>query len=110
MNKKSRKAKSFYTLINHAGSPVQIDLNNYKVTCTVTGNRKSFYHAYLARLIEDKYDNNIDLFRTTYVSREGRSSQLEQQKLAKVKSRIDALYNQIRSLKTKRDQLAQTIS
>ena len=113
MNKKSRKAKKFYNLKNAAGNPVKIDLNNYKVQCTVTGVRKGFYHAYLAGLIERDYDNNIDTFRTTYVSREGRKELNDAKKIQKVKDRISNLYNQIRELKATRDQLQadfQTIS
>ena len=110
MSKKSNKAKSFYTLKNHAGRDVQIDLNNYKVTCTVTGNRKKFYHKYLAGLIARDYDNNIDLFRTTYVSREAKRGQAEARKLEQVKAKITRLYDQIRTLKTVRDQLTETIS
>ena len=102
--KKNRKAKVFYTLKNQAGNDVQIDLNNYKVTCVVTGARKSFYHKYLAGLIERDYQNNIDLFRMTYKSRAAAPSKKERE-LERVKSRIDRLYNQIRELKTKRDQL-----
>ena len=66
--KKSRKAKVFYSLLNKDGREVNIDLNNYKVTCTKTGKRKSFYHKYLHNLIISKYAGNIDTFRDTYVA------------------------------------------
>ena len=71
----------------------------------MTGVRKGFYHAYLAGLIERDYDNNIDTFRTTYVSREGRKGLNQARKIEQVKARIDKLYNQIRDLKTARDEL-----
>ena len=93
--KKSRKAKHFYTLLNKAGDEVQIDLNNYKVTCVVTGNRKSFYHKYLAGLIQNKYQNNIDLFRDTYTSREAAPSKKDRD--------IDRLQDRINRLRTQLD-------
>lgn len=102
--KKSRKAKVFYTLLNAAGKEVQIDLNNYKVTCTITGNRKGFYHKYLANLIEKKFDNNIDTFRTTYVSREAGPSKAERQ-ADKLQARINRLRNQIKELEAKQKEL-----
>ena len=110
MSKKNNKAKQFYTLKNQDGRDVQIDLNNYKVTCTVTGKSKKFYHVYLAGLIERDYDNNIDLFRTSYVSREAKKGQAEARKLEQVKAKITRLYDQIRTLKTVRDELVETIS
>ena len=89
------KAKHFYTLLNSNGREVQIDLANYKVTCTVTGARKSFYHKYLAGLIKRDYDNCIDTFRTTYVSRAGRpgKSQAErlQEQIERARARLDQL-------------------
>lgn len=98
MSKKSRKAKQFYTLLNSEGREVQIDLNNYKVTCTKTGKRKSFYHRYLAGLIKNKYQNNIDLFRTSYVSREAAPSR-DERRADQIQQRINRLFVQISNLK-----------
>ena len=97
-NKKSRRAKVFYTLQNAAGKDVSIDLNNYKIVCNKTGKTKSFYHRYLAGLIERKYGNNIDRFRTEYVSREAAPSQNERRKNQLV-ARIQKLSIQLSNLK-----------
>ena len=96
--KKSRKAKVFYSLLNRAGREVNIDLNNYKVTCTKTGKRKSFYHKYLHNLIVSKYNGNIDTFRDTYVSREAAPSR-EERKVQQIQDRIDRYFKQISNLK-----------
>lgn len=96
--KKNRKAKQFYSLLNRDGKQVNIDLNNYKVTCTVTGNRKSFYHKYLHNLIQSKYAGNIDTFRDTYVSREAGPSKNER-KVQQIQARIDRYFKQISNLK-----------
>jgi hypothetical protein len=95
--KKSRKAKVFYTLNNAAGKQVSIDLNNYKVTCTKTGQRKSFYHKYLHNLIVEKFEGNIDLFRTTYVSRAGAPSKQERRQ-KQLENRINKLRAQLEEL------------
>lgn len=96
--KKSRKAKVFYSLLNKDGREVNIDLNNYKVTCTKTGKRKSFYHKYLNNLIISKYAGNIDTFRDTYVSREAAPSR-EERKVQQIQARIDRYFKQISNLK-----------
>jgi uncharacterized protein YceH (UPF0502 family) len=96
--KKTRKAKAYYTLQNATGDLVQIDLNNYPVQCVKTGKRKSFYHKYLAGLIERKYGNNIDRFRTEYVSREAAPSQ-NQKRVTHLVSRIQKLSVQLSNLK-----------
>ena len=96
--KKSRKAKVFYSLLNKDGREVNIDLNNYKVTCTKTGKRKSFYHKYLNNLIVSKYAGNIDTFRDTYVSREAGPSR-EERKVQQIQARIDRYFKQISNLK-----------
>lgn len=96
--KKNRKAKQFYSLLNKDGKQVSIDLNNYKVTCTVTGKRKSFYHKYLHNLITSKYAGNIDTFRDTYVSREAAPSRNER-KVQQIQDRIDRYFVQISNLK-----------
>ena len=96
--KKNRKAKVFYSLLNKDGREVNIDLNNYKVTCTVTGKRKSFYHKYLNNLIISKYAGNIDTFRNSYVSREAGPSRNER-KVQQIQARIDRYFKQISNLK-----------
>jgi len=96
--KKTRKAKAYYTLQNATGDDVQIDLNNYPVQCVKTGKRKSFYHKYLAGLIERKYGNNIDRFRTEYVSREAAPSQ-NQKRVTHLITRIQKLSVQLSNLK-----------
>ena len=110
MNKKSRKAKVFYTLQNHAGKDVQIDLNNYKVQCTITGNRKGFYHKYLANLIQRDYNNNIDTFRTSYVSREAKKVDSKQKKVDQIQDRISRAYDLIAQLKSQVVDLTQNNS
>ena len=89
------KTKHFYTLLNHNNQPVQIDLANYKVTCTVTGARKSFYHKYLAGLIEREYHNNIDTFRTTYISRAGRPRKTQAERIQDQIERARARLNNL---------------
>lgn len=105
MSKSKSKVKHFYTLKNAAGRDVQIDLNNYKVTCTVTGARKSFYHKYLKALIERDYNNNIDTFRTTYVSREAKRVNHTQRKLDNIHDRISRAYDLIAQLKQQKEEL-----
>lgn len=91
------RTKHFYTLLNSNGRPVQIDLANYKVRCTVTGTRKSFYHKYLAGLIEREYGNNIDTFRTTYISRAGRPKKTQaeriEEQIERARARLNDLIN-----------------
>ena len=96
--KKSRKAKAYYTLKDKNLNDVKIDLNNYRVICNKTGKSKQFYHKYLAGLIERKYNNNIDLFREGYVSREAAPSQNERRKNQLVE-RIQKLSVQLSNLK-----------
>ena len=96
--KKSRKAKAYYTLKDKNLNDVKIDLNNYRVVCNKTGKSKQFYHKYLAGLIERKYNNNIDLFREGYVSREAAPSQNERRKNQLVE-RIQKLSIQLSNLK-----------
>ena len=103
--KKNRKAKQFYSLLNKDGVEVNIDLNNYKVTCTVTGNRKSFYHKYLHNMIVTKFDSNIDLFRDTYVSREAAPSKNER-KAERLQDRINLLLYKVKELKAQKAELA----
>ena len=103
--KKNRKAKQFYTLLNKDGNEVNIDLNNYKVTCTITGKRKSFYHKYLHNMIVTKFDNNIDLFRDSYVSREAGPTRNER-KAEKIQDRINLLLYKVKELKAQKAELA----
>ena len=99
--KKTRKAVQLYTFNSSAGE-VKIDLNNYVATCSVTGQAKKFYHAYLANLIASKYDNNISTFEDRYVSRAGRSAAIPAKKANALQARIDRMYDQIRTLKAKK--------
>ena len=96
--KKTRKTKHFYSLNNSAGQPVNIDLNNYRVECVKTGQRKQFYHKYLFNMIVRKYEGNIDLFRTTYVSRAAAPDK-NQRRAEQLQDRISRLYVQISNLK-----------
>ena len=98
------KTKHFYTLLNSNGQPVQIDLANYKVTCTVTGTRKSFYHKYLFDLITRKYNGNIDTFRTTYVSRAARPRKTQAERIAE---QIERTRNKLDQLLMKQVRLQQ---
>ena len=102
--KKSRKAVHLYNFNSSAGE-VKIDLNNYTAKCSVTGEPKKFYHAYLANLISTKYDNNISTFEDTYVSRSGRAAELPLKKATDLQIRIDRMYSQIRVLKAKKAEL-----
>ena len=97
-SKKSRKNKVFYTLKDKNLNDVQIDLNNYRVICNKTGKSKSFYHKYLAGLIQRKYNNNIDRFRTEYVSREAAPDK-HARRVKQLQDRISRLYVQISNLK-----------
>ena len=103
--KNSRKAKQYYTLLNRDGREVSIDLNNYKVTCTVTGSRKGFYHKYLYNLIISKYAGNIDTFRETYTSREAKRVDQTQRKLDNIHDRITRAYDLIAQLKEQKQEL-----
>lgn len=98
------RTKHFYTLLDHNQREVQIDLANYKVRCTITGARKSFYHKYLAGLIEREYANNIDTFRTTYISRAGRPTKTQ---AARVTEQIERARNKLDQLLMKQARLAE---
>ena len=104
--KKSRKAVQLYTFNSNTGQ-VKIDLNNYTARCTVTGAPKRFYHAYLANLINTKYDGNISTFEDRYVSRAGRSAEVPAKKANELQARIDRMYAQIKLLKAKKAELIQ---
>ena len=106
-SKKSRKAQHFYIFDNDNDCKVRIDLNNYEVKCSKTGNVKKFYHKYLANMIETRFDNNIDTFEKTYVSREAGPSKNER-KAEKIQDRINRLLYQIKELKAEKNALAGT--
>ena len=62
--------------------------------CNTTGERKRFYHKYLAGLIKRKYNNNIDLFRDSYKSRQPvdqatRRAQQIQNKIERLTSQLN---------------------
>lgn len=76
------RASHYYTLLDNNSNQVQIDLANYKCICNVTKQQKSFHHRYLYELITRRYNSNIDLFRTTYISRAGRPRKSEAERLA----------------------------
>lgn len=98
-----KKSTHLYSLLNNAGDTVQIDLNAEQVTCTKTNQTKRFYHKYLAGLIERQYDNNIDLFRSTYTSRA--SVDPRERKAKQIQQRIDRLNAQLNKLRAEKDQL-----
>lgn len=101
--KKSRKKVHNYLFDNENDCKVEVNLNGYVAVCTVTGNEKKFYHSYLANMIEKKYDNNIDTFEQTYISREGKGIINKANKVKDVEKQITKLYNRIRQLKSLRD-------
>lgn len=96
------KTKHHYTLQDRNNQPVQIDLANYKCICTITGARKSFYHKYLYNLIQKRYGGNIDTFRTTYISRAGRPSKTQAERL---NEQIDRARAKLQQLINKQQQL-----
>lgn len=104
MKKQSRRARHYYKLLDANNNQVNIDLNNYKCTCVVTGKRKSFYHKYLYELIVRKYNSNIDMFRTTYTSREAAPSAAQRkierlnQSIKRAQQRVEQLTKQLSEL------------
>ena len=97
MSKKSRKAQHFYNFNSSAGE-VKIDLNNYTVKCSKTGNEKKFYHKYLANMIQTRFNNCISTFEDTYVSREAGPDKTAR-KVKMLQARIDRHFKQINILK-----------
>ena len=91
--KSNRRPAKFYKLRDAYGRDVNIDLNNYKVTCNKTGKLKSFYHKYLHNMIVTKYNSNIDLFREGYVSREAGPSAQARKVAAALEATLDKLYD-----------------
>lgn len=102
--KKSRKATHFYTFNSSMGE-VRIDLNNYTVKCSKSGNVKKFYHKYLANMIRTKFNNCISTFEDTYVSREAGPSKNER-RAEQIQDRINRLMYQIKELKAAKAELA----
>ena len=96
----TRRKPAFYNFINQNGDPVQINLNGYTARCTITGDEKRFHHSYLARLIQDKYDNNIDVFEQNYVSRAGRGELRQAERQQQIQDRIVQLAEQIKELQS----------
>lgn len=96
-SKTRRKAKRFYTLKDKNLNDVQIDLNNYRVICNKTHERKRFYHSYLFNLINRKYNGNIDIFRETYVSRSGDGGQAR--KIAQLQQSINRHLHKVNQLR-----------
>ena len=104
MKKQSRRARHYYKLLDANNNQVNIDLNNYKCTCVVTGKRKSFYHKYLYELIVRKYNSNIDTFRTTYTSREAAPS-ATQRKIERLNASIKRAQQRVEQLTTQLHEL-----
>ena len=99
----TRRPVKQYTLKDHNLNRVQIDLNNYRVICNITGKRVTFHHEYLNGLIHRKYQGNIDLFRTTYVTTQAAA---RQKRAEQVQTRIDHLRGQLDRLIEEKNQLA----
>jgi len=102
------RTKHFYTLKDKNLNDVQIDLANYRVICNKTHKRKQFHHRYLAGLIERKYNNNIDLFREGYVSREARPRKTQTERLTEQIERARARLDQLLAKQTRL--LTETVS
>lgn len=101
-----KRTKHFYSLLNNAGRPVQIDLNNYRVICNTTGEHKRFYHKYLAGLIKRKYNNNIDLFRDSYKSRQPVDQ--ADRRAQQIQHKIDRLTKQLNEARAQKLELSNT--
>lgn len=101
--KSTRRPVKMYTLKDRNLNDVQIDLNNYRCICNITGKRVTFHHEYLNGLIHRKYAGNIDRFRVEYVTTQAaaRVKRAEQ-----VQKRINLLKVQLQGLMNERRQLA----
>ncbi len=102
----SKKTKSRRKAHNYTFGNKTVNLNGYVAKCNVTGEEKRFYHSYLANMIETKFNNDFDLFESTYVSRAGKSIAAAAVRVVKLEDRISGLYAKIRELKAQRDELA----
>ncbi len=96
----TRRTPAFYDFTTQSGQLVQINLNGYTARCTVTGDLKRFHHGYLAKMIKDKYDNNIDVFELNYVSRAGVSVTRAADKQHHIRSQIQKLQDRIVTLQS----------
>ena len=101
--KSNRRPAKFYKLLDAYGRDVNIDLNNYRCICNITGKRSTFHHKYLFGLIHRKYEGNIDRFRTEYVTTQAAA---RQKRAREVQTRIDHLYSQLDRLIAEKKQLA----
>ena len=104
-NSKNTKKGRSKKVHNYTFSDQTVNLNGYVAICTKTGNEKRFYHSYLAGMIVKRFNNNFSTFEATYVSREGQSGNVTQNRISKVEERITKLYNKITELKAVRDEL-----
>ena len=101
--KSTRRPAKFYTLKDRNLNLVQIDLNNYRCICNITGKRVTFHHEYLNGLIHRKYAGNIDRFRVEYVTTQAAARVKRAQEVQK---RINLLEVQLQGLMNERRQLA----
>ena len=101
--KSTRRPVKMYTLKDRNLNLVQIDLNNYRCICNITGKRVTFHHEYLNGLIHRKYAGNIDRFRVEYVTTQAAARVKRAQEVQK---RINLLEVQLQGLMNERRQLA----
>ena len=104
MEKNTKKGRS-KKVHNYTFSDQTVNLNGYVAICTITGSEKRFYHSYLANMIVKKFNNNFSTFESTYISREGKSTFVNQNKVNQIENRISKLYTKIAELKAVRDEL-----
>jgi len=83
MSKKGQRVNKTYQFEDG-----EINLHNYRATCTVTNTSKGFHHTYLANLIRKKYGNNFGTFEATYVSKEGRGIIRAQEQIDRDASKV----------------------
>jgi len=102
ITKKGRSKK----VHNYTFSDQTINLNGYVAICNITKTEKRFYHSYLSNMVEKQYNNDFSLFEKTYISREGKSTFVNQNKVNQIEDRITKLYTKILQLKSLRDELA----
>jgi len=105
MSKEIKKGRS-KKVHNYTFEDQTVNLNGYVAICTITGNEKRFYHSYLANMIVKKFNNNFSHFENTYISREGKSKFVNQNKVNQIEDRISKLYTKIAQLKSLRDELS----
>ena len=83
MSKKGQRVNKTYQFEDG-----EINLHNYRATCTVTNKSKGFHHEYLANLISKKYRNNFGYFESTYVSKEDRGIQRAEEALEREQNKV----------------------